>query len=259
MSDRYLNVQLNGVLSDINLTGINRFGAVQAKIKEKFPNALDKVDIPLIQLLDGQRKRISSMALVDSLPLDYFMEGGACLDIHIPILIDQPRRYEPLPEPVEQEQTQFAECLRFIQKPPFADSSAGAKRYFKVQVKPMLIAFLCLSGIFNILQIVYTTGLIELLFLTVVIAGFAAVTTENPTMLAYYTWVRLLFAIIELIFDFTKMIITPSTFQAGIFIGFVFKYVFVLMYLFTVIRFWNAISRVQADNEEESRPLVNPV
>ncbi|KAJ3251352.1 hypothetical protein HK103_002443 [Boothiomyces macroporosus] len=251
-AERYLYVQLNGVVSDINITGLNRFGAVQDKIKEKFPIGLGSVDAPLIQLVDTNNQKIISWAMINSLPEEYFTEGGSFLQANIPIMPNQVPRYQNLPDPNRE-----SNWWDQFQKPPFASTSRNAKRYYQVEIKPLLLAFLGLSGLVNLLQVVYISGLLELIFLSIVVVGFASVTTENPRLLAYYTWLRILAAFGEFIFDIATISTIRQTAIVAIMLVFIIKYLLVFFYLKAVIRFWNAISITQ--NDDEARPLVSQV
>ncbi|KAJ3317482.1 hypothetical protein HDV06_001538 [Boothiomyces sp. JEL0866] len=254
MSERYLYVQVNGVVSDINIAGLNRFSAVQDKIKERFPGGLVNVDTPLIQLVNHNNQRINTWALVDSLPKEYFMENGYFLQVVLPMMPNEAPRYQNLPDP--QENT--TRCLDSFQKPPFAEISRNSKRYFKVQIKPLLLGALGLSLLVNLLQIIYISGLAELLFLSVVVLGFLSVYTENAKLLAYYTWLRLLVAFIEFIFDIASIssMYKPNVPLVGLVVLLGIKYILIWGYLFAVIRFWNAVSKT---DDNETRPLVGQV
>ena len=63
-------------------------GEVQDEIKEEFANALAQVDAPYIRLSDQEGTVISRWASINTLPEEYFAEGGLCLAVSILPAVD---------------------------------------------------------------------------------------------------------------------------------------------------------------------------
>jgi hypothetical protein len=82
-NDRYLNVQYDTLTAEINIAGISRLGGVQDAIKAKLSNSLAQVDAPQLQLYTNSNRDqlINTWALFNSLPQEYFTEGGSCVVI----------------------------------------------------------------------------------------------------------------------------------------------------------------------------------
>jgi hypothetical protein len=81
-NDRYLNVQYGTLTAEVDITGISRLGGVQDAIKAKLSNSLAQVDAARIQLYNTNRDQlINTWALFNSLPQEYFTEGGSCVVI----------------------------------------------------------------------------------------------------------------------------------------------------------------------------------
>ncbi|ORY40704.1 hypothetical protein BCR33DRAFT_357008 [Rhizoclosmatium globosum] len=79
---RYLNIRLPGsVITEVNITGITRLGGVQDAIKLKLGDAINSA-AAFIGIFDVNNNRISTWTEFDSLPNDYFEEGGCCLTVH---------------------------------------------------------------------------------------------------------------------------------------------------------------------------------
>jgi len=78
MSKRFLNVEYSGIRTRINVTDFEDLSEVQVAVKEAF--SID-VGFGLIQLFDQQGQQINTWALFNSLPQEYFVEGGLFLTI----------------------------------------------------------------------------------------------------------------------------------------------------------------------------------
>ncbi|KAJ3316509.1 hypothetical protein HDV06_003316, partial [Boothiomyces sp. JEL0866] len=81
-NDLYLNVQYGSTLTaEVNITGVSRLGGVKSAIKRAFGEAIP-VAAALIQLYTSNREQlITTWALFNSLPQEYFTEGGSCVII----------------------------------------------------------------------------------------------------------------------------------------------------------------------------------
>jgi hypothetical protein len=81
--DRYLNVEYGTLIAEVNITGISRLGGVKSAIKAELSNSLAQVDAPQLQLYTNSNKDqlITTWALFNSLPQEYFTEGGSCVII----------------------------------------------------------------------------------------------------------------------------------------------------------------------------------
>ena len=84
---KFLNISFQGIKTDINVSGFDRMSQVQDKIKEKFGD-----DIPAsaarIQVSDQEGTVISRWASINTLPEEYFAEGGLCLAVSILPAVD---------------------------------------------------------------------------------------------------------------------------------------------------------------------------
>ncbi|KAJ2989085.1 hypothetical protein HDV02_005181 [Globomyces sp. JEL0801] len=80
MPKRFLNIEYYGIKTEVDITTAGRLGEVQLAVKEAF--SID-VGFGLIQLYDQQGQHINKWALLNSLHLDYFTEGGACVVVGI--------------------------------------------------------------------------------------------------------------------------------------------------------------------------------
>jgi len=81
MPKRFLNVEYSGTRTRINVTDFEDLSEVQDAVKVKMPNALSRFDSPHLQLFDQQGQQINTWALFNSLPQEYFVEGGLSLTI----------------------------------------------------------------------------------------------------------------------------------------------------------------------------------
>jgi hypothetical protein len=82
MTKRFLNVQYGTLTAEVDITGMSRLGEVRRAIKAELSNSLAQVDAPLIQLYTTNRdQQINTWALLNSLPPEYFIEGGSCVVI----------------------------------------------------------------------------------------------------------------------------------------------------------------------------------
>ena len=80
-AEKYLNVQYNTLTAEVNITGISRLGGVQDAIKAKLGEAIP-VSAALIQLYTSNRDQlITTWALFNLLPQEYFTKGGSCVVI----------------------------------------------------------------------------------------------------------------------------------------------------------------------------------
>lgn len=81
-NDRYLNVQYGTLTAEVDITGISRLGGVKSAIKRELGEAIP-VSSALIQLYTNSNndQLISTWALFNSLPQEYFIEGGSCVVI----------------------------------------------------------------------------------------------------------------------------------------------------------------------------------
>ena len=82
-NDRYLNVQYGTLTAEVDITGISRLGGVKSAIKTELSNSLARVDAPQLQLYTNSNRDqlINTWALLNSLPQEYFTEGGSCVVI----------------------------------------------------------------------------------------------------------------------------------------------------------------------------------
>jgi hypothetical protein len=82
MLKRFLNVNYKGTKTRINVAEMDDLSEVQDAIKARLSNTLSHVDAPQIQLYDNEHNHINTWADFNSLPADYFTEGGSCVDVH---------------------------------------------------------------------------------------------------------------------------------------------------------------------------------
>ena len=80
--DRYLNVQYGTLIAEVNITGISRLGGVRRAIKVDLGEAIP-VAPAFIQLYTNSTREqlINTWAFFNSLPQEYFTEGGSCVVI----------------------------------------------------------------------------------------------------------------------------------------------------------------------------------
>ena len=81
MPKQFLNVQYSATKARINVTDMEDLSEVQDAIKAKLANAFSQVDAPQLQLYTNSNRDllISTWALFNSLPPEYFVEGGSCV------------------------------------------------------------------------------------------------------------------------------------------------------------------------------------
>jgi hypothetical protein len=84
-NDRYLNVQFHLLSTEVNITSISRLSGVKHAIKQELSNTLSHVDAPQLQLYTNSNKDqlINTWDSLNSLPQEYFTEGGCCVVIFI--------------------------------------------------------------------------------------------------------------------------------------------------------------------------------
>ena len=84
---KFLNISFQGIITEINVTGFDRMGEVRRAVKEEFGD-----DIPAsaarIQVSDQEGTVISRWASINTLPEEYFAEGGLCLAVSILPAVD---------------------------------------------------------------------------------------------------------------------------------------------------------------------------
>ena len=81
MTKRFLNVEYSGIRTEIDITDMEDLSEVKNAIKAKFRQAIP-VAAALIQLYTTNRDQlINTWALFNSLPQEYFDEGGSCVVI----------------------------------------------------------------------------------------------------------------------------------------------------------------------------------
>ena len=96
MTKRFLNVQYDIFTAEVDITGISRLGGIQDAIKAKLGEAIP-VAAALIQLYTTNRDQlINTWVLFNSLPQEYFIEGGCCVVIgSLPPPSIQPTQIQP--------------------------------------------------------------------------------------------------------------------------------------------------------------------
>ena len=85
MSKRFLNIEYCGIKTAIDVTDIERLNQVQNAIKAEFCVSLAQVTAPQLQLYKNTSTDhvISTCALLNSLPEEYFSEGGSSVIVRI--------------------------------------------------------------------------------------------------------------------------------------------------------------------------------
>ena len=77
---KFVNVDYEGVATDVDITSSNRLGELQDAVKAKYGDALP-VGAALIKFYDQQDQQITKWAQFNSLHSKYFVEDGLCLVI----------------------------------------------------------------------------------------------------------------------------------------------------------------------------------
>jgi hypothetical protein len=81
MPRRFLNIQYSGIKTEIDVTEVESIRQVQDAIKAELGNNLALVDSPQLLLYSNSNKdkHINTWDLINSLPQEYFIEGGSCV------------------------------------------------------------------------------------------------------------------------------------------------------------------------------------
>ncbi len=83
MPKRFLNVEYAGTPTRINVTEFEDLSEVQDAIKTKYGPVMNNVGAPQLRLYDQEDKYINTWPSFESLPQEYFVEGGPFLTIGI--------------------------------------------------------------------------------------------------------------------------------------------------------------------------------